>query len=200
MVTKPSRILLILFVGAVTFLISFLSTTALASQSFRGTMTRIGDQLFLTTSTNSMARVTSSLEDVNKTLRRLGNGDSISGTATFDSSGRWASIEAIDFVGLRRLIGIWNATNASSFMNFRSYQDLNVVLLGPQADGPGIVTTQKEFKYTVTPATGDDWVLFLSDAQQTQMGLMDLRENSATIQLLNPQTGSVSNVIELQRF
>lgn len=198
---KQTRLLLAL-VGVVTFLVSFLATTALASQSFGGTMTRIGDQLFLTTTTNPvhMVRATSDREDVNNTLKRLGNGDSIVGTATFDGSGRWVKIESIDFVGLRRLIGLWNTTNTTGLMNFRSYQDLNVIMLGPQGDGPGLVTTKKEFKYTITPAIGDDWVLFLSDDRETQMGLMDLKDGSARITLLNPQTGNVAHVIELQKF
>lgn len=197
---KQTRLLLAL-IGVVTFLVSFLSTTALASQSFSGTMTRIGDQLFLTATTNPvhMVRATSDREDVNNTLKRLGNGDSIVGTATFDSSGRWVKIESIDFVGLRRLIGLWNTTNTTGLMNFRSYQDLNVIMLA-QGEGPGLVTTKKEFKYTVTPATGDDWVLFLSDARETQMGLMDLKDGAARITLLNPQTGDVAHIIELQKF
>lgn len=196
---RQGRILLAI-VGIVTFLVSLFSTTALASQSFSATVTRIGDQLFLSNASNNMVRATSDSEEVNETLRRLANGDSIAGSAVFDSSGRWARIETIDFVGLRRLIGLWSALNTSSLMNFRNHSDLNVVLLRQREDGPGLVTAQRNFKYTLTPALRDEWVLFLSDTSETQMGLMELKDGQATITLLNPQTGEVSNVLELRRF
>lgn len=175
------------------------TSSAAPTMSISGPLVRLGDQLFLQHD-NRLFRVTSTRTDARLTLSRLTNGDEITAHAEIDSEKAVMNIESIDFVGLKKIIGLWNTQGSSGLMNFRNYSDLNVYSLAQQNGGGGLTTTQKKFKYTVTPAAGPQWVLFLSDEMRTQMGTLDLTDGMATIQLFDGQTGAVTQTLKLHRM
>lgn len=144
-------------------------------------------------------KIISRSTDVQRTLKRLETGDSIVSSGRLDTVNKVAEIEAIDFVGLGRIIGLWNTQGAKSMMQFRSFSDVNVYSFVLQSNGNNVVRNRKNFKYTLSPANDSEWVMFLSDDQSTQMGFLKLGETDATLSLLNSQTGEVQNVLQMRK-
>lgn len=184
----------------------FASVLLIASTAFAdgvtGTISRnVFQQLYLVAQDGVQYKVSSRATDVLKTLNRLENGDSVVATGRMDRVNFNVDIESIDFVGLRKIIGLWNTMNAKGMMQFKSYSDVNVYSYALQnSGGSSVVRSHKNFKYTVSPANNGDWVMFLSDDSSTQMGFLNIRDSEATISLLNSQTGDVSSVIRLRKI
>lgn len=180
----------------------FTSVAAWAAQPISGFVHRFGGEVFITLDSNTGAlyRLQSSRQETVATLRRLTNGDFIMATAKTDRTNVTVDIDTIDFVGLRKIIGYWNMPRRSQVMNFRSYSDLNIYDIIVQFQDGGLRPLRKELKYTVIPGQGSEWVMFISDDQETQMAYLNLTESEAVLRLVNSRTGDVTSTLQLRKL
>jgi hypothetical protein len=170
------------------------------AESIGGSIHRFGGQFLVSLSNENgrLFRISSPRSDTTEAIKKLEQGDYIMASAFVDRDAGSISVDSIDFVGLRRIIGMWNTSDAKGMMTFRNYWDLNVDALVLQESGPRVA--RRNFKYTVTPSEAGNWVMFLSDDKETQMALLEVSKSTATIRLLNSQNGSVQQVIQLQKL
>lgn len=184
------------------FLIVSMGLEAFAQEQVSGFIHRFGTDVLISLSNNNsrLYRLSSSHSESQRIIRRLEEGDFVMGTGEVNSTNGIVSLDGVDFVGLRRIIGLWNTVNSKGLVNFRSYSDMNVYSLILQSDGLSQVSARKNFKYTVTPGTNSDWVVFMSDEKETQMGYLKVENQKATLQLMNPKTGDISTTLELQKL
>lgn len=180
-------------------LLLLLAPLAQAGVTVAGTIGRIGPQVTLRIETRVL-RVSTQSRDVQKILNRLEEGDSIVATGDTKTDLGLIDIQSIDFVGLRKMLGVWNSTNARGILEFKTYSEMKVYSVGAPVAGPaaGLPRT-RSFKYTLSPTGNDDWVLFMSDDSATKMGFLRLQQNDATISMLDSSTGDISQVLRLQK-
>ena len=156
-------------------------------------------EISLTNTTGRLYQMRSKEEQTQLVLTRLGDGDFIMAAGLIDPDSGTVMIQSIDLVGLRDMIGLWNTQDSEGVVNFRNYSEMNIThhLEGSTNE----VVRGQNFKYSVVPSfTQNSWIMFLSDDKQTQMGLLDLKANRATIQLMNSETGNVSRILQLQKL
>lgn len=169
-----------------------------AADTVSGVLIRNGGDLSIRLSTDEtrVYRLVSSKSEVQRVLVRLNTDDAVVGSADIDSVKNVAQLQTLDFVGLRRIIGYWSGASNNSVVNFKNYSDMNVYSVGNGGGG----RISKQFKYTLAPSNGNDWAFFLADASKTQVGLLDLRDQQATLRLFDPDTGEVTQVLRLQKL
>lgn len=179
------------------------SSSVASAEAIHGTLFRTGTQALVRLigepSSSRYYRLLPQTNEAAVVLARLETGDTLVGNADIDPQKMTISLETVDFVGLRKIIGFWN-TATKGVMNFRSYSEVSTYALPWASTSSSVISTQKQFKYTVTPAAGSDWVMFLSDNRETQMAFLDLKETEATIRILDSKTGDVSSVLRLQKI
>lgn len=189
------RVLATFIVG---FILALMAVPA-SADSLSGTISVSGLRiLFVPDSASTPFTVQAPSAGTAAILGRLSDGDSIIATGTLDARNNIASIESVDFVGLRKVIGRWHIRDAKGLMRFNTYQDVDVFSIA-LANGNSSIVAQKSLKYTVSPANNGDWIMFLSDDRSTQMGSFTLTDSLATLKLFNARTGDVSQVIRLQK-
>lgn len=154
----------------------------------------------LDSNTGAYYRMKSDRDETVKTLEKLNTGDFIMMTATIDTADGSVQVDTIDFVGLRRIIGFWATPNGNRLMNFKSYSELSIHDLIIQSNSDRQRAARRQMKYTVVPAQGQDWVMFLSDDHETQMGYLSLAGSLATLRLVHSRTGETTNVLQLQKI
>lgn len=167
-----------------------------------GFIHRFGGEVLMTLDSNTGAyyRLASSRSETLTTLNKLNTGDFVMATAVVNSAQNSVQIETIDFVGLRQIIGYWGTPHRGRVMNFRSYSDLSIYDLIIQSEGDDIRSSRKQMKYTVVPGSGNDWVMFLSDDRETQMGYLSLTNSAATLRLVHSRTGETTNILQLEKL
>lgn len=183
--------------------VCFLSLSAGADGQVSGFIHRFGGEVLMTlnSTTGAYYRLQSQDSDSLKTLAKLNPGDFVMMTGKISYAQGMVDVNTIDFVGLRQIIGFWSTRSRGRVMNFRSYSDLSIhdmILQTNDDDGPK--SSRKQMKYTVVPAEGKDWVMFLSDERETQMGYLNLSASEATIRLVHSSTGETTNVLQLQKI
>ena len=81
---------------------------------------------------------------VQEALQKLADFDTITGFGSKDSESPYLTIETIDFVALRRLLGQWKTDDKWSFVNFEDYT--RVVFRSGK--------NKAEYKYAIAPSPG----------------------------------------------
>lgn len=119
-------------------------------------------------------------------LSKLKSFDSLVGSGYFTDNNRLV-LESIDFVALRRLLGLWKANSA--VVNFVDYTRVNFRL-------PNALT---QYNYAMTPAPGNSWRIFFTDSSSVVLGAVAIEERTAKIEIYDPHTGEVSQRLELQK-
>lgn len=175
---------------------------ALAQEQVGGFLHRFGTDLLMTPNSNPgrYYRLVATHDDTQNTLNRLEDGDFVMASGVVSADTGTVSVDSIDFVGLRRIIGLWNALNSKGLVNFRNYQEMNMYSLAGPNEGTNVSSTRKHFRYTVTPGSDRQWVMFMSDEKETQMGFLQIGDDQATLKLVNSQTGDVSSTLELRKL
>ena len=168
-----------------------------AADTVSGVLIRNGDTLSirLNSEEGRTYRLISNRNEVQRVLVRLNTDDAVVGSADVDAGRGLVQMQTLDFVGLRRLVGYWTSVS-NSVVNFKNYSDMNVYSVGNAGGG----RISKQFKYTLAPSNGNDWAFFLADSSKTQVGLLDLRDQQATLRLFDPDTGDVTQVLRLQKL
>jgi hypothetical protein len=129
------------------------------------------------------------------TISQLETDDYISGSAFLDPENR-LRISSIDFVGLKRLLGLWS--NNQGIINFQNFNDVSLWNFEKTKDvkywGPF------NYIYSITPDDEGKWKIFFSDEDNVILALLNCADkNHITISIYNSNDGSIDKVYELER-
>ena len=124
-------------------------------------------------------------------LQRLNTGDFLMGTGEILNGN--IVLQSIDFVGLKKLLGLWSSP--TSWLNFESFSSVTVLFPNDIRPTSKSVTLQ----YSISPANQNTWRIFFSDEKSVALAILKLKEGTAEIQFLNSNTGEPSKLIELEK-
>ena len=125
-------------------------------------------------------------ESAKNAVLKLKNFDGISGVAVkYDEE--TLLLESVEFVGLRRLLGKWKT-------NLELYQfvDYNRVQVTGSKD-------TVEMTYALSPSQNDNWRLFFTDSNSVTLGSLAIKNETATIETYDEDTGAVLKTLPLTR-
>lgn len=178
--------------------LSFVSRVALAQESVQGyvrheqlnvsLVDEKGRELYVLKSRNP---------DVYNQLQKLETGDWLIATGTYDRDNDSMIIEAVDFVGLKKILGYWKA--ADSMFNFRDFSNVNFYLLADSRVDSYPVRKAK-YQYSVAPGSGSSWKVFFNDFRSVTLTSIEFKANSATLEIFDSETGVSKGIIQLNRL
>lgn len=171
--------------------------------SLSGVLTKKDGQFFLTPSQSEQAySLVNTAAEASDALLKLETGDYITGSGVIDEVQHKIELQALDYVGLKKLLGRWYS--GDSVMNFTTFSNLSVYpfmknLLQPAIIGP--VPLKTEFRYSTAPYYGGRWAVFLSDnGGNTIFATLEITGDSAVIRTVNTQTGTTIRTLRLVRW
>lgn len=139
--------------------------------------------------------------DTAKTMVKLVTGDELKASGDLSGDTCEAKLSSIDFVGLQSLLGNWKTDDG-----IYSIRNFNKLLFFPES-GLQIKNGQYHdiilpvtYHYSIVPAHGKDWVVFLSDDQATQFATIRLNKNSATLKIFDSETGNIISQKHLSKW
>lgn len=162
-----------------------------AVESFSGFIVQNGSQRSLKTKTNQFVLTTEN-SDVRVQLLKLRSNDFISGIGHSLSTGI-VRLDTIDFVGLSNFLGTW-----ASSMGIFQVQDFSSLSLY----SAGQVSKPKpaSLNYSITPADGNSWGMFLTDTDRIYFSKLVVAESRASIRFFDTQTGAFKREVMLSKI
>ena len=139
--------------------------------------------------------------DTAQTMVKLRSGDQLRASGNLSANTCEASLHSIDFVGLQSLLGYWKADDG-----MYSIRNFNMLQFFPESTGEIVNGNYHDsiipvtYHYSIVPAIGKDWVVFLSDNQDTQFATIRLNKNSATLKIFDSETGNVISQKHLSKW
>jgi hypothetical protein len=136
---------------------------------------------------------------VQNVLNKLSTFDRIRGQVNTISENNLI-LETIDFVTLRKILGVWYDASTKTTLHFRDYQTLEWTR----------ASRQSEMSYTLAPGAGANWKLFLSDSAKLTLGNLTIvdedfspakpnQETHLILEILNTSTGEIVETLTLKR-
>lgn len=139
--------------------------------------------------------------NVEKNLKRFENGDFIIGSGAVDTLHNKISIESVDYVGLRRLLGLW--VGSDGVMIFKDFSTMSFTppFSGVEENkvGSNLNQYQKEFRYSMSPSDGNEWALFVSDTKGTSFATMEFSHKNVTMKIFESESGRIVRTLKLER-
>jgi hypothetical protein len=130
--------------------------------------------------------------DTVESLKKLKNLDYFQGQG--ELQGNVLLLDTIDFVGLRRLLGLWTA-DATSILDFQDYSKVIVY-----RTFLNVATPRAALQYSIAPASGADWRIFFTDENSVVLASLVLQDARATLKFFDLNSGSVVKTVELTRL
>lgn len=215
-----------LFTISVVVIIGLLLSNTSWSAPIEGLVLRSSQGVFLRSSqATTQTIIKAANEEATEALSKLDTGDFISGDGVIADDGSAISITSIDYVGLKKILGLW--LGEKDVVNFANFTDLEVYSPGfdsnlaqkHKADSPqekqnglqldqqkanqsqasGEVST-KHLKYSISPSKGDSWTVFMTDNAATVLGNLQVQKNAATLTIFDPDNGATKLVLHLTKF
>lgn len=169
----------------------FLFTLKAQAISLQGYVFRVdGEYYFSDRSTSKSYRVVPANSESQAALSRLNSYDTLIGHGSYGPRNT-VYIDSIDFVSLRRLIGIWK--DSSVFVNFVDYSR---VLFEVKSDNRLL----SQYHYAIAPAEGDNWRIFFTDQSSVVLGSLTVQNHKAQIEVYDPKNGEVSQRYDLKKI
>lgn len=180
----------------------FASTVALSAQPVMGTVVRefpgfrlIGDQ-----SCRRYIIETKTPEAANN-LAKLSSGDNITATGFLDKGKCTAVIESIDYVGLKKLLGHWYSSEGiMSVRDFNSIRFYPIKLNDFKNNDNYKSAAPIDYRYSVTPTEGKEWILFLSDKRGTSFSTIQFNKETVTVKIYDSETGQITKTLRLAKW
>ena len=172
------------------------------ADSLAGVLQKKDGAFFLNlSSTNELYALTNVSAEASASLIKMESGDYINGSGDIDQKAHKISLQTLDYVGLKKLLGVWYSGDA--VMNFSSFTDLSVYPFGIAIKRPSTVgislSAKTDFRYSTAPYYGDSWALFLSDSVGTTFATLEIAGESATLRTFNTDTGALKRTLRLVR-
>lgn len=165
------------------------SVSSFAVETFSGYIVQNGNQRMLK-SYNQMYTLVAVNSDVKSQLYKLRNKDFISGIGSSLGS-NVVRLETIDFVGLSNFLGLW-----MSPMGLFQVTDFSSLSLYKSTSG----SSKSALNYSITPADGASWGMFLTDADQIYFSNLTVTESKASIRFFDTQTGAFQREVTLSKI
>jgi hypothetical protein len=181
-------------------LFTFTVPLVLGAQSFTGYMTKKGANYYLFPQSSENAYlVIAKNEDVTDSLKRLSTGDLVIGNGSLDTVNKRINLNTVDYVGLRRLLGPWVSVDG-----LLVFKDFSTMKFSPRRtttnnSNANFSFAQKEFRYTLSPSDGDEWVLFLSDDKSTTFATVEFNKKTILMKLFESESGKLLRTLKLER-
>jgi hypothetical protein len=183
----------------------FSSMTSLAASQFSGVLVKDHNSYFLTSVTGCKRFAVSSTDnDVNQNLKKMDAGDLITATGTLDTDKCTADVNSIDYVGLKKMLGVWYSDEG--LFTVTDYSNLSYYPLSSKDLPPSNNTTDFQklqpinYQYSMTPSDGAEWVIFLTDKTQTSLATIKVSAFAATMKIFDSQNGNVLKTLYLQKW
>jgi hypothetical protein len=168
-----------------------LPLSAVAQQTINGYITKEkGAVLFHSVESPNPVPMSAGSTYASEVLNKLESFDAVRGTAEVTPQG--VTLQSIDFVGLKRLLGRWH--HPKTGMTFRNFTDVSISAHGKE------FYVQGNFKYAITPGNGDNWNVFLTDENQVVLSSLSIHSpKEAVMTFFDSKTGAVKGSIPLYR-
>lgn len=187
---KPLRDILMLGL----FMTFIQSSLPSAADTFAGFINQKDNQIYLI---QGEANLTFPLRSLNQTtsqnLSKLTQGDFMVGHG--DLINNEIILSSIDFVGLKKLLGVWVTSQLYSWVDFKDFTTVTTFL--PNATGSKKVV---RLKYSITPSEDKSWKVFFSDDNSIVLASLFLYADSAVLKFYDSENGNVSETIQLQKI
>lgn len=132
-------------------------------------------------------------------LRALRDGDFLSATGELVQRNHSAYVEAVDFVGLKRILGRWVSRDGYTieFKDFRSavVEQQKPLPWNPQDE------RKVDLVYTILPLKETNWSLLMSNRKTVRVGTLSIQDTNKTlsIQIVDQSTGKIAQDISLSQ-
>lgn len=180
------------------------SSTALSAQQIAGKVERIGHRAFLKTNAQEAChkfQIMANSKEVSEVIHKLSTGDSLTASGVKANDTCTVYIDSVDYVGLKDLLGYWYAKEGYvKVHDFTSVSVYSLELVNLKNSKEFSNVDSIEFRYSITPSNGKEWVLFLSTAESTTFATIDLQNHLATIKIYDSENGSIMRTIRLSKW
>ena len=182
--------------GFLLFVLTIVSSAAaLAGSPVSGMIDRVGQSLFLMSSDPcTRYELTTRNEAAMDSLLMLSDGDVITATGSKIPGSCQINVETIDYVGLKRLLGIWYSKEA--VVEIRNYNEMSFYppVMPDFANGEK-PTASVDYKYSVIPSEGKEWVLFLSDKKTTTFATLQFSKGPVIMKIYSDSGNVIRTMI-----
>lgn len=130
-------------------------------------------------------------------LKKLKTGDFLSFEGSRDSHKSTITVNALNYVGLRALLGVWIADDSSCY-HFSSFTEFSISshITGKRCND---LTQSPYYTYITSPGT-KDWVLLISGQRASYVGdLKFLSSREIQIDLFDSETGDTLRTLHLRK-
>jgi hypothetical protein len=186
------------------------AATALCAQPVAGVLAQEGTQLFISGDMFcSRYLVAAKSNEVLAHIKKLNPGDEITASGDKNFIDCSVVLESIDYVGLRRLLGMWLSNEAlikvKDFSSLSFYPLERSSSLGQHVNNYGLTSTSEvatavDYTYSLTPSEGKEWVLFLSDSTKTLFATISLSKGSAVMKIYDSESGVVLKTLRMTKW
>lgn len=159
----------------------------------RGLIDTASGKLSLVTKYDVIYQLETYNSNVRYDLTRLRQGDYLVARGNVDEISKRVTIEAIESLGLRELIGTWSSTRLEVY-EFQDFTRLNLYVPNQARDS---IEIAGKYNYAVAPDHGDRYSIFLSDNRSVLVGTFEFKNQRLQLTVLDPKTGRVSQNISL---
>lgn len=145
--------------------------------------------------------VISTNSDTELSLRKLSTGDTLTASGKLSADNCTASIESIDFVGLKKMLGYWHSSDGLiSVQDFTSLSYYPINLKDFQNGRTYAEVQPVNYRYSITPTSGKEWVLFLSDRNSTTFATIRFSKSRATMRIYDSENGNITRTLRLNKW
>jgi len=172
-----------------------LFVSALAhADSISGFLSIEGDKyIFVDIDKGLRHQIVATKVETQDSLKKLKNLDYFQGQG--EISGDQILLDSIDFVGLRRLLGLWS--DDSTIVDFRDYSQVAIYRSHWFSDTSAETSL---VQYSIAPSNGSDWKIFFTDAANVVLASLLLHDAKATLHFYDLTSGEVTKTVELLRL
>lgn len=163
-----------------------------SAEVIQGVLAKTSDGYFVQhPQTQSWVKVVPIASAVNQDLEKLDDGDFLTGSGTFSLT--QLTLNSIEWVGLKKVIGQWLSTQRE-FYDFVDFTKLRLWVIITDDDGSP-VRRRWDLEYSVSPNDGNDWLLYLTNRQKVVLGVMQFDpKNRLTIKYFNANGGILKTI------
>ncbi|MGZ3689913.1 MAG: hypothetical protein ACXVAX_00330 [Pseudobdellovibrio sp.] len=178
------------------FILIFLCVQTIFAYSFDGDISKSKNKNYVVLQdTGARYQVTGQTPIISSYLNKLSEGDFISVDGTLSADQNLLTVQSINYVGLRALLGTWSGDDNHCY-NFTSHTDFTVSMkIGDYC----LNSRSSDYTYLLNPNTYQ-WVMLVSGDYNSYVGDVDfITKQSVEIDLYDSQTGDILRKLKLQK-
>jgi len=138
-------------------------------------------------------------DETNEIIQKLEDGDFVSGAGEVDHFNKLALLKSIDFIGLKKFLGLW--WTSWGFAQIPTFSELS--FSGVDSEQKPLLQkslVKRSFQYSISPTTNPGWIVLLSDDKDIYFSSLHLNGRSAHLKIYNAETGTLTKVVDFTRI